>query len=59
LFVIARKIWWPQTLVMLVAAVIGGYAGARFAKRANPRYIRNAVTIISAAITIAFFLRQR
>jgi len=59
LFVIARKIWWPQTLVMLVAAVIGGYAGARFARRANPRYIRAAVSVISAAITIAFFLRHR
>jgi uncharacterized membrane protein YfcA len=59
LFVIARKIWWPQTLVMLVAAVIGGYAGARFAKRVNPRYIRNAVTVIGIAVTIAFFLRHR
>jgi uncharacterized membrane protein YfcA len=45
--------------VMLVAAVIGGYAGARFARRANPRYIRAAVSVISAAITIAFFLRHR
>ena len=59
LFIIARKIWWPQTLVMLVAAVIGGYVGARFARRANPRYIRAAVTVISAGITIAFFLRHR
>jgi uncharacterized membrane protein YfcA len=59
LFIIARKIWWPQTLVMLVAAVIGGYVGARYARRANPRYIRGAVTVISAAITIAFFLRHR
>jgi len=45
--------------VMLVAAVIGGYVGARFARRANPRYVRAAVTIISSAITIAFFLRHR
>ena len=59
LFVIARKIWWPQTLVMLVAAVIGGYVGARTARRANPRHIRGAVIVVSAAITIAFFLRHR
>ena len=59
LFIVARKIWWPQTLVMLVAAVIGGYIGAHYARRANPRYIRTAVTVISAAITIAFFLRRR
>ena len=59
LFIIAGKIWWPQTLVMLVAAVIGGYVGAHYARRADPRYIRVAVTVISAAITIAFFLRHR
>jgi uncharacterized membrane protein YfcA len=58
LFVVARKIWWPQTLVMLVAAVIGNYTGATTAKAVNPRYVRNAVTIISLAITIAFFLRR-
>jgi uncharacterized membrane protein YfcA len=58
LFVVARKIWWPQALTMLVAAVIGGYVGARYAKTVNPRYVRTAITMISAAITIAFFLRR-
>jgi uncharacterized protein len=58
-FIVARKIWWPQTLVMLIAAVIGGYVGARYARLSNPRYIRAAVTVISAAVTIAFFLRNR
>jgi len=59
LFIIARKIWWPQTLVMLVAAVVGGYVGAHYARRADRRYIRATVTVISVAITIAFFLRRR
>jgi uncharacterized membrane protein YfcA len=58
LFVMARKIWWTQGLVMLVAAVIGGYTGARAAKRFNPRHVRIAVILISSAITVAFFLRQ-
>jgi uncharacterized membrane protein YfcA len=57
LFIIARKIWWPQTVVMLVCTSIGGYVGARYAKRVNPRYIRGIVTVISAGITIAFFVR--
>src|SRR5262249_56472603 len=30
-FVIAGKVWWLQTSIMLVAAVAGGYAGARLA----------------------------
>ncbi len=58
LFVVARKIWWPQTLVMLVGAVAGGYLGARMAKRVNPRYIRAIVTVVSVGITVAFFLRR-
>jgi len=58
LFIIARKIWWPQTLAMLVAAVIGGYIGARSAKTVNQGYLRTAISLVSAAITIAFFLRR-
>ena len=57
-FIIARKIWWPQTLVMLVAAVIGGYVGALSAKRVNQRYLRSFIIVVEFAMTIAFFLRQ-
>ena len=38
LFVIARKIWWPQTMVMLVATVIGGYFGARYGQESEPAF---------------------
>jgi uncharacterized protein len=58
LFIIARKIWWPQTLAMLVAAVIGGYIGARSAKSVKQSYVRPVITAIGVAITIAFFLRR-
>jgi uncharacterized membrane protein YfcA len=57
LFVIARKIWWPQTIAMLAAAVVGGYFGAVYARGVNPRYLRMAITAIGVAITAAFFLR--
>ena len=56
-FIIAGKVWWLQTSMMLVAAVAGGYAGARFAKRTKPSWIRGIVIIISVAVTAAFFLR--
>ncbi|HEV2521553.1 MAG TPA: sulfite exporter TauE/SafE family protein [Candidatus Acidoferrales bacterium] len=58
LFIAAHKIWWPQTLVMLVGTVIGGYAGAHWARKANPRVLRACITVISVGITIAFFLRR-
>jgi uncharacterized membrane protein YfcA len=59
LFIIARKIWWPQTLVMLMGTILGGYIGARTARKLSPRYVRAIVTVVSAGITIAFFLRRR
>jgi uncharacterized membrane protein YfcA len=58
LFIVARKIWWPQTLVMLVGTIIGGYIGARLARKVRPIHVRAFVTVISAAITVAFFLRR-
>jgi uncharacterized membrane protein YfcA len=59
MFVVARKIWWPQTVVMLVGTIIGGYLGARWARKVKPQYIRALVTVVSAGITIAFFLRHK
>ena len=58
MFVVAGKIWWPQTLVMLVGTIIGGYIGARMARKVKPQYIRAIVTVVSAGITIVFFLRR-
>ena len=59
LFVIAGKVWWPQTLAMLVAAVFGGAIGAHSARRVAPHHIRLVVIVISVAITAAFFVRTR
>ena len=56
-FVVAGKIWWLQAALLLVAAVIGGYAGALMAKRVNPALIRGIIIAVSAAVTIAFFVR--
>ncbi len=57
-FIIARKIWWLQTAMMLVAAVTGGYAGARFARRVNPVWVRTIIIAVSITVTAAFFLRS-
>ena len=59
LFIMAHKIWWPQTLAMLVAAIVGGTIGAHSAKRVDQKYLRVAIIVISFAMTIAFFLRHK
>jgi len=57
LFIIARRVWWAQAAVMLIAAVIGGYAGARIARRLNPSLIRTAIIVFGLLVTVAFFRR--
>jgi uncharacterized membrane protein YfcA len=42
-----------------VGTIIGGYFGARVARKVDPRYVRAIVAVVSAGITIAFFLRSR
>jgi len=56
-FVGAGKIAWLQTLTVLVGAVMGGYFGARFARRMDPKHVRAAIIAISVAVTAVFFVR--
>jgi uncharacterized membrane protein YfcA len=57
-FVIAGKVSWPETILMLAAALIGGYGGARIARRVKPIYLRIAVIGIGCIMTTVFFLRS-
>ena len=57
-FVIAGKVWWTPSLLMLVGAVAGGYFGARFGRKLHPQVVRGIVIAISIAATTVFFLRR-
>ena len=56
-FIVAGKVWWPQTCVMLLAAIVGGYSGARLARRLPPHRLRMGITVFNVVITAVFFLR--
>jgi uncharacterized membrane protein YfcA len=56
-FIVAGKVWWPQTCVVLVAAVVGGYGGARLARRLPPHHLRMGITVFNFIITAVFFWR--
>ncbi len=58
IFISAGRVSWTETLVMLAAAITGGYFGARVARRLNPRFVRALITVISVGVTIAFFVRS-
>jgi uncharacterized membrane protein YfcA len=48
---------WPLAGLMAVASIIGGYAGARAAKRADPRYIRTFVIIVGCCVSVWLLVR--
>ena len=58
-FVAAGDVWWRETLAMLAGRLLGGYGGARVARRLDARHVRIGTIIFTAAITLTFFLRAR
>ena len=58
LFAGAGKIAWPQTILMLVFAVLGGYFGARAARKMNSKHLRLGIVAISVTVTAVFFVKQ-
>ena len=58
IFVCAGKIAWPQTITMLLAALVGGYIGARIARKMDPWHVRAGIIAIASAVTLAFFLKS-
>jgi uncharacterized membrane protein YfcA len=56
-FIMAGTVAWSSSSIMLVGAVAGGFTGAHTARRMNPAHVRHVISVISIAVTIAFFVR--
>jgi len=54
-FVTVGTVRWPQTLLMLVAGIIGGYGGARVTRLFSSQRIRAVATVFNFVMTAAFF----
>jgi uncharacterized membrane protein YfcA len=48
---------WNLAILMAIAAIIGGYVGARTAKRVDPRYIRAFVIAIGLFVSVWLFFK--
>lgn len=57
-FVLAGAIAWPEAIVMLIGAILGGYGGAIYARRLDPQLIRRFTIFVACAMTLYFFVRQ-
>jgi uncharacterized protein len=57
IFIGAHTVRWRETMVLLVAATIGGYYGAVVGKRVPSAVIRAGTLLIACCITVVFFAR--
>ncbi|MCG5239506.1 sulfite exporter TauE/SafE family protein [Azospirillum doebereinerae] len=57
-FVLGGAVYWNEALIMLVAAMAGGYAGAAVARRIPPPVLRKFVILVGAAMTVYFFVTK-
>jgi uncharacterized membrane protein YfcA len=57
-FISQRDVDWYYASIMMVAAIIGGYAGAHVARRLDKNTIRRAVVVIGFTLAAFEFYRQ-
>lgn len=56
-FIIAGAVSWPHTIVMLITAMAGGYAGASVARRLPAQWLKRLVITVGAALTAIYFAK--
>jgi uncharacterized membrane protein YfcA len=56
-FILARAVHWPECLLMLVFAALGGYFGAHYSRRLNPTILKAIVIVGGFALSIHYFLK--
>lgn len=49
---------WREALIMMVAATLGGYLGARGARKLPPAVLRWSIVVIGLVMTVLFFIKQ-
>ena len=56
-FSASHTVYWPQAVVMICGAALGGYFGARYSLRLSQALVRGFVIAIGSGMTIYFFVR--
>jgi uncharacterized membrane protein YfcA len=52
-FVLAKMVYWPDVAIMVAGAVLGGYGGARFARRMGGGAVRRIVVLVGLAMAVS------
>jgi uncharacterized membrane protein YfcA len=56
-FVVKGAIYWPQAIVMIAGALLGGYFGAHYAQKLPQPWIRGFVILVGTGMTAYFFFK--
>jgi uncharacterized membrane protein YfcA len=56
-FVVKGAIYWPQAVVMIAGALVGGYFGAHYAQKLPQAWIRGFVILVGTVMTVYFFAK--
>jgi uncharacterized membrane protein YfcA len=58
-FILAGAVWWQECAIMVAGALLGGWFGAHYAQKADPRKVRAFVIAVGVAMSAYFFLTTR
>jgi uncharacterized protein len=56
-FVVKGAIYWPQAIVMILGALLGGYFGAHYAQRLPQAWVRTFAILVGTGMTVYFFVK--
>jgi len=57
IFILKHAVYWPQALVMICGAALGGYFGAHYSLRLPKLWVRWFVIAVGSGMTTYFFIR--
>lgn len=57
-FIVEKQILWKYCLLMMIAAALGGFLGARYSRGLDPRFMRMTVVAIGLGMAAYFFWKQ-
>lgn len=58
IYALGGIVQWREALIMMAAATLGGYVGARGARKLPPVVLRWAIVTIGLVMTVLFFIKQ-
>jgi len=51
-------VYWPDVLIMAIAAIVGGYGGAGVARKLGRTTVRRIVIAIGFGMAVSLFIRR-